>query len=187
MTPFPVSAPADLSAEAARLLLSERGAALLFVVDDDGRPLGTIERSDLIHELDEEPVSQVRIRIVRRNLPNMVDDDDDLAPTSRRIGERSLGEIMSPLGICLDQGMSIAHAARSLEGAGARRAPVVDQNGRLVGVLTASLAKLLSGPGPGRLAGALRSATLRTIDAANRVSSSGDATLGDGRGASCKD
>jgi CBS domain-containing protein len=187
MTPFPVSAPADLSTEAARLLLVERGGAWLFVVDDDGRPLGTIERSDLVLEPDPEPVSQVRLRVVPRDLSSIVEDEDedDLEPVAPRIRERSIGEVMSPLDVWLDQRMSIAQAARSLERAGARRAAVVDENGRLVGVLTTSLAKLLAGPGPGRLGGALRSATLRTIE--NRVTSSGDAAPGNGRGASCND
>lgn len=161
MTPRPPCISADLTVDAARLLVLQRGGSLLMVVDGFGAPLGALERSDLMLEQnDDETLVENGRRRPSRHPYELDDEADDVAIRTRSVGQssrsaaaadetdggdRSVRDIMVRFEVTLSPEMCVAEAAALLEASGARRAPVVDRQGRLVGLVSASLARLIAG------------------------------------------
>jgi CBS domain-containing protein len=110
MVPEPTTLAADASAqEAGRCFADSSEVRAIFVTDDGGRLLGVVTRKTLVRE------------VVAAGLdPRAV----------------NLREIAEPPNFTLDAGLQLESAFRFLEEQDLERVPVVEEEGRLVGVLS---------------------------------------------------
>src|SRR5437763_14364076 len=122
MVPEPTTLSADESAQDAGRCLAEPDVRAIFVTDDDGRLLGVVTRKTLVRE------------VVAAGLePSAV----------------SLREIAEPPNFTLDARLALEDAFRFLEEQDLERVPVVEEGGRLVGVLSrAVVQRRLAEDGP---------------------------------------
>jgi len=110
MVPEPTTLAAGANAQEAGRCFADSGEVrAIFVTDDDGRLLGVVTRKTLVRE------------VVAAGLePSAV----------------SLREIAEPPNFTLDAGLELEGAFRFLEEQDLERVPVVEEGGRLVGVLS---------------------------------------------------
>jgi|SRR5215470_15379168 len=110
MVPEPTTLVAGASAqEAGRCFADNDEVRAIFVTEDDGRLLGVVTRKTLVRE------------VVAAGLdPHSV----------------TLREVAEPPNFVLDAGLELESAFRSLEERDLERVPVVEEGGRLVGVLS---------------------------------------------------
>ncbi len=110
MVPEPTTLAADASAQEAGRCFADSGEVrAVFVTDDGGRLLGVVTRKTLVRE------------VVAAGLdPSAV----------------NLREIAEPPNFTLDAGLELESAFRFLEEQDLERVPVVEEDGRLVGVLS---------------------------------------------------
>jgi CBS domain-containing protein len=110
MVPEPTTLAAAASAqEAARVFADDDAVRAIFVTEDGGRLLGVVTRKTLVRE------------VVAAGL-----DPQGVA----------LGEIAEPPNFTLDAALDLEAAFHFLEAEDLERVPVVEQGGRLVGVLS---------------------------------------------------
>ncbi len=110
MVPEPTTLAAAASAQdAGRLLAESTEVRAIFVTDDGGRLLGVVTRKTLVRE------------VVAAGLDP---------------GAVRLREIAEPPNFTLDAGLELEGAFRFLEEQDLERVPVVEEGGRLVGVLS---------------------------------------------------
>ncbi|WP_030276333.1 CBS domain-containing protein [Streptomyces sp. NRRL B-24484] len=88
------------------------------VVDPSDRPIGVVSEADLLHR-------------------QAVQDDPDEARTLPlpETDAATAGELMSAPPVCIAPDASVVAAARRMERHGVKRLPVVDGDGRLIGVV----------------------------------------------------
>src|SRR5256886_2408165 len=110
MVPEPTTLAADASAQEAGRCFADSGEVrAVFVTDDGGRLLGVVTRKTLVRE------------VVAAGLdPSAV----------------NLREIAEPPNFTLDAGLELESAFRFLEEQDLERVPVVEEDGRLAGVLS---------------------------------------------------
>ena len=108
MTPFPVSIRGETTVAEAAALLTEKGLSALPVVDADGRPIGVLSRTDIA-------------RIERRR---------------RAEGVRA-AEVMTTPAQVVSPRDGVDAVVRKLAGRNIHRVYVVDDWGRLAGVISA--------------------------------------------------
>lgn len=108
MTPAAVSVRPDTTFKEIARLLDEYDITAVPVVDDDGRPVGVVSEADLIHQ-----------------------------QTSLGVGS-SARELMTSPAVVAEPGWNAVRAARTMERNKIKRLPVVDGDGRLIGVLSRS-------------------------------------------------
>jgi CBS domain-containing protein len=110
MVPEPTTLSAEASAQDAGRCFADSGdVRAIFVTEDDGRLLGVVTRKTLVRE------------VVAAGLE------------SRAV---ALREIAEPPNFTLDAGLELDGAFRFLEEQDLERVPVVEEDGRLVGVLS---------------------------------------------------
>jgi CBS domain-containing protein len=110
MVPEPTTLGAGASAqEAGRRLADSSAVRAIFVTEDGGRLLGVVTRKTLVREV---------------------------VAAGREPGTVTLGEIAEPPNFTLDAGLELEGAFRFLEEQDLERVPVVEEDGRLVGVLS---------------------------------------------------
>jgi CBS domain-containing protein len=110
MVPEPTTLAAAASAQDAGRCLGDSGEVrAIFVTEDDGRLLGVVTRKTLVREV---------------------------VAAGRDPGAVRLGEIAEPPNFTLDPGLELEAAFRFLEERDLERVPVVEAEGRLVGVLS---------------------------------------------------
>lgn len=110
MVPEPTTLAAGASAQEAGRCLAENGEVrAIFVNDDGGRLLGVVTRKTLVREV-------------------VAEGRDPRSVTLREIAE--------PPNFTLDAGLALDGAFRLLEEHDLERVPVVEEGGRLVGVLS---------------------------------------------------
>ncbi|MFD9130122.1 CBS domain-containing protein [Kitasatospora sp. NPDC059571] len=100
-------------------VLDEYGITAVPVVDGDGRPLGVVSEADLLRteESQEDPTG------LRPGPP---------PPPSAPL---TASDLMSAPAVCTTGEVSVVAAARMMHGRGVKRLPVIDADGRLVGVV----------------------------------------------------
>ena len=123
--PTPSSASADL--------MDEHRISGLPVVDADDRVVGMLSASDLPRPRGSE--RRLRRGGGRGRLPRAVRRPRKSAAHAFR-GGRTAGEVMSAPAIVVHAEESIAEVARTMAGRGVERLPVVDEENRLVGIVT---------------------------------------------------
>ena len=110
MVPEPTTLAAGASAQEAGRCFAESGEVrAIFVTEGDGRLLGVVTRKTLVREV---------------------------VAAGREPGAVALREIAEPPNFTLDAGLDLDGAFRFLEEQDLERVPVVEQDGRLVGVLS---------------------------------------------------
>lgn len=103
----------DLDAERVAELMLQNHIGCMPVVEEPGRPIGMITKLDLVEQL-----------VGRDGRP------------PEGLGMHSAGALMMPLAITLDQHATIAHAAALMASEDIHHLFVVDDEGRLIGVLS---------------------------------------------------
>ena len=117
--------------------LAGRRASAVPVVDEDGRVLGVVSEADLL---------------LREEYPDPAQDVPLVWTRRRRIErEKASGmcarELMSAPPVTVPPTATVAEAARRLHAAGVKRLPVVDEDGRLLGIVSrADLLKVFARP-----------------------------------------
>jgi CBS domain-containing protein len=110
MVPEPTTLGATASAQQAGRSFADSGEVrAIFITEDDGRLLGVVTRKTLVREV---------------------------VAAGREPGAVSLREIAEPPNFTLDAGLELEGAFRFLEEQDLERVPVVEEGGRLVGVLS---------------------------------------------------
>jgi len=110
MVPEPTTLGAEASAQEAGRCFADSGEVrAIFVTADDGRLLGVVTRKTLVREV---------------------------VAVGRDPGAVMLREIAEPPNFTLDAGLALDGAFRQLEEHDLERVPVVEEGGRLVGVLS---------------------------------------------------
>jgi CBS domain-containing protein len=124
MTPTVICVKADFGLEQLTALLIERGISGAPVIDDAGKPVGIVSKTDLLRERFIEGDTSVE-------LPNWLEDSFHL--------DRSGGivaDVMMPVAFTLRETDSIARAAALMSEEHIHRVPVVNLDGRVVGIVT---------------------------------------------------
>jgi CBS domain-containing protein len=101
--------PATASCYDAAELMRDRNVGSVVVIDEDTRPLGLVTDRDLVTRV-----------VAERRDPNQI----------------SLREIMSPNPIFLSHRRGLDEAVRTLRDQGLRRLPIVDDQGKVMGVVS---------------------------------------------------
>lgn len=126
MTRGAVTVRADASQEQLVTLLLEHGISQAPVVDDDGRPVGVVSKTDVViaqHERGDTEVSQA-----------------EAGGQGRHVHEVGglVRDIMTPVAFTLPETVSIGEAARRLLADNVHAVPVVSPDNRVIGVLSAT-------------------------------------------------
>jgi CBS domain-containing protein len=118
----------ELDLEVAAEVFASCGLNGVPIVDDSGRPIGVLSKSDLLRELgpsactgdlEEGPA------------------DEDCEPEARRATRGTIAHAMAPVAMTLPESASIGHAAAVMAQARIHRLPVIDDGGHIVGIVSA--------------------------------------------------
>ncbi|MCE4627970.1 MAG: CBS domain-containing protein [Desulfurococcales archaeon] len=109
MTPNPVTVTPDETVYEAAVKMAELGVGALPVIDEEGRLVGIFTERDLL------------VRVVAKGLD----------PTKIRVGE-----VMTPNPVTVGPDEPVEEALRLMAKIRARHLPVVDEKGRLVGIVS---------------------------------------------------
>jgi regulator of cell morphogenesis and NO signaling len=126
----------DMSIEALAALLIERGISGVPVVDAAGFPVGVVSKTDLVreHYADGEAAIPEPLQVKEhRGIEFMLGASFGAAPA----GRGTVGDIMTPLAFTLYEHSPISQAAALMAFEGVHRVPVVSNDGRVIGVLSA--------------------------------------------------
>jgi len=132
MTRDVVCVRTDVSIEALTTLLIESEFGGVPVVGADGDPIGMVSKTDLIrmaHDDETLRATTVDARTQRHEVgePGLREVDVDL---------RTVADIMTPVAFSLSELGSVAQAAAMMACEGVHRLPVVDDGGKVVGILS---------------------------------------------------
>ncbi len=129
MTVDPVSMEADALVSEAVVLLTERGFSAAPVIDDAGRPVGVVSRTDLlVHDREEGA------------LPACTSCEEGKTLTGfqvKRIDTTRVSDVMTPVVFCVAPDESAEHVIAQMLSLNVHRLFVVDADGVLVGVISA--------------------------------------------------
>lgn len=125
-----------LSVEALTSLFLERGFSAAPVVDDNGKPVGVVSKTDLLREVQDRADTEERVpdRRVRRQEERV---ELGLGFQITRIARATVGEIMTPIPLTLSEDAPLSEAAALITLGGVHHLPVVRQDGKVVGILSA--------------------------------------------------
>lgn len=171
MTPEPVAVGPDTDVlEIARILL-ERRISGVPVVDEQGRVLGIVSEGDLVRRLEDRPDEG---RPKRRSWwLELLTLPEDRARRFVRAHGRTARDVMTPNPVTVRPDTPLSEIARILEERHIKRVPVVDEQGRLVGIVSrADLLRALAARPPEPTAASdaeLRRRVLEAFDAAGLV------------------
>ncbi len=127
MTTEVITVGRDASLKEAARRMIEAGVSGLVVTDADGALNGVVTEADFV-KAESDRRAEKRARLLRWFVPQ-----PEIPST-----ERLVGDVMTPDVITIGPGDDHAKAARVMRKAGVKRTPVVDSNGRLVGILSRS-------------------------------------------------
>ncbi len=122
MTPEPTTVARETTVKQAAEILAGRQISALPVLDHEGRVCGVVSEADLIRETFL-PDARGHLRPVdygARDLPNSVED------------------VMTPHAITVHETTDVAEVADLMTSTGVKSLPVIDDDGRLVGVVSRS-------------------------------------------------
>jgi CBS domain-containing protein len=131
-----VSVHANLLIERLILLLIDEDLSAVTVVDDERRPVGVVSKTDLVFddyewaELRDEALSLRRVGAVVRD-----EEETDLYVTEL-LQSRTVRDIMSGDPVTVSAHAPVTEAARVMSEHQVHECPVVDGEGRLVGMIT---------------------------------------------------
>jgi len=139
MVPNPVSVREDATVREALTLLLDRGYSAAPVIDDAGRPVGVLSRSDLLIH-DRETVSYLVPMPAYYHHSELTLDSGEELPGGFQVQdvERTrVGDLMTPAVFSVAPGASAAKVVEEMLALNVHRLFVVDAAGVLVGVISA--------------------------------------------------
>jgi CBS domain-containing protein len=120
----------DVSVEAAAAMILEANVSGAPVVDTEGSPIGVVSRSDLLRE-----------RLERGDVVESAALPEELRRgfhvDGASVSTATVQDVMTPLAFTLPQTESLSTAAALMATEGVHRLPIVDDEGRVVGILSA--------------------------------------------------
>ncbi len=126
MTTDVITVGPESTLKEAAAILAERGISGLPVIDADGALIGVFSEGDVVfRESGGTPKSQFFDRIL---LP--------AGANERTLAAKTVGDAMTSLPVTIGPRCTVTEAAKSLIDLGLNRLPVVDDRGKLVGILT---------------------------------------------------
>jgi CBS domain-containing protein len=129
MVPNPISLRAEASAAEAMRLFTEKGITAAPVIDESGRPVGVISRSDLlIHKCVEQ--KQHDGEYFREASIESVDD------VPKPMIPMTVQELMTPAVFAVSEDTPVHRVVSDMVGLRVHRLFVVDDAGTLVGIIT---------------------------------------------------
>jgi CBS-domain-containing membrane protein len=138
MTTLVISVRPDTGYQRVADLLVRHAISALPVVDEQGVVLGVVSEADLLPKLNYPDRVPVHPLVSRRRR----------AANRRALGDTA-GELMTSPAETIPSSATLAQAARRMEAARVRRLPVVDDAGRLVGIVSRrDLVRLYARPDP---------------------------------------
>jgi len=125
----------DLSVEALTTLLLERGFSGTPVVDENGRPIGLVSKTDLVRERRDDDGLEEREPLCVREGGGV---EYELGPEfhAAPIARATVADIMMPIVFALPENATVAKAAALMVFEGVHRLPVVSSGGQVVGILS---------------------------------------------------
>jgi len=120
MVPNPISLRAEAEVAEATLLFTEKGIAAAPVIDEAGRPIGVISRSDLLIHQGEQAKQRLGT-------------DDDGMPRETR---STVADLMTPAVFAVAPETPVRQVISDMIGLHVHRLFVVDEVGVLIGVIT---------------------------------------------------
>lgn len=135
MTADVICVSPDLAVEALTAMFLERNISGAPVVDETGRPIGVVSKTDLVREQQDAGADQETERLLIRRQGYEV----ELGPGfhAERIARATVGEIMMPIAFTLPETASVSRAAALMALEGVHRLPVISEEGKVVGILSA--------------------------------------------------
>jgi len=139
MSPNPVSLREDATVREAMVLLIDKGFSAAPVIDEAGRPVGVLSRSDLLIH-DRENVDMLG------KMPEFYTKEELMAPGGEPLGKgfqvervdrTCINDLMTPTVFCVAPDDSVHRVVRQLLDLKVHRLFVVDDRGVLVGVISA--------------------------------------------------
>lgn len=137
MSPSVFCVEPDFTVDAVTALFLERDISGAPVIDDEGHPIGVVSKTDLVRErfLEGDTFSQA--------VPDWMGESFHLD----RLGGQTVAEVMMPIAFTLRENDSVARAASMMAAENIHRVPVVNQQGRVTGIITTfDLARWISQP-----------------------------------------
>ena len=125
MTPNPQSLRQDATVAEAAAFLSTRGFGAAPVIDEAGRPVGVVSRTDLLHHHGQKAVRLLGAPLARGE------------GGSEPGGEAPVRSVMTPAVFCVHADTPAAKVVDKMLALNVRRLFVVDDEGVLVGVVSA--------------------------------------------------
>jgi CBS domain-containing protein len=133
MTRNPITVTRETSLTEAIKLIAEKRISGLPVVDDQGKLVGVISQTDLMwKETGIEPPPYVMFLDSVIYLENPARYEKEV---HKALGQ-TVGEVMTTKAISIDPESSVKDAARLMHDKQVRRLPVIDQEGKVVGIIT---------------------------------------------------
>lgn len=134
MTANPVSIGRTATVGEAAAFLSARGISASPVIDEAGRPVGVVSRSDLLNH---RAHRGLYLLDVPNEGPPPAGAGDDDAPCPGGLGRARVGDVMTPAVFCVGPETAAGKVIAKMLALRVRRLFVVDQDGVLVGVISA--------------------------------------------------
>lgn len=145
MTADPVCVRPDISCALARLLMLDRSIGALPVVDEQGRPLGMLSKTDMVREAaatrlrEADPTDAVLQRL------GLIEDEAEagLGPRAfgvdfyvEEFGDPKVRDLMTPFVVSVSYKSSIRDAAALMIDRDVHHLPVVGDRGELLGMVS---------------------------------------------------
>ncbi|MFO7250548.1 MAG: CBS domain-containing protein [Actinomycetes bacterium] len=138
MTRDVASVHADTPFKDVAELLIARGISAVPVVDDAGRVVGVVSEADLLHkeEFREQYYQEGYQPPLRARLRRRLSEEGGVATAERKARGEVAGELMTTPAVTVTPTTTMTAAVRKMEEHGVKRLPVVDEEGRLEGVVS---------------------------------------------------
>lgn len=136
MTKAVVCVDASMSLETLTAILLDHGISGVPVVDEDRRPIGMISKSDLVRQNYEDGMGREMEEIIIESPETGFEYELGPGFHAQRIAKATVGEIMMPISFTVPRDASLARAAGLMAFEGVHRVPVVDGDGKVVGILS---------------------------------------------------
>jgi CBS domain-containing protein len=130
MTSPVVSVPPEMRTTAVARMLADRHISAVAVTDPSGRLLGVVSEADLLRQV--AGVTEEKPGFLSR----LFGDRDSMAAAWAKAHGSTAADVMTPDPACVRPDVTLADVVRKLEDSRIRRVFVVDEDGRLIGVVS---------------------------------------------------
>jgi CBS domain-containing protein len=124
MTEHVVTATPETSFKELARLLAREGVSALLIIGDNGRPVGIVTEADLLP------------KTAQRSAASLLESARHYRKRLAKAGALTAGELMTSPIVMVQPDVPVAHAAQTMHARYLKRLPVVDETGRLVGMVT---------------------------------------------------